>query len=287
MRALNNSEIGLMFWSSGDAEHDLTFVREFELRAGQLGFGAELSLNGLAADWRSALEKNPDFTIATAVCSYSGEDYMDIASVRKTVGLVPEATRAERIARTKDVAGIAAELGIRSVACHIGFVPEDRASSNYRDVCDLTGHICDHLAKQQQDFTLETGQEPANALLAFIEDVGRPNLKINFDPANMILYGTGDPIDAVQALGRHIISVHCKDGVGPASDKPGSLGVERRLGSGQVDFPAFLKALRDIGYRGILSIEREEQDVERRNADVRHGVEFLLLNLDRSTKRRN
>jgi sugar phosphate isomerase/epimerase len=275
MRTLNNSEIGLMFWASGDAERDMASIRGFGLRAGQLGFGGELSLNGLAAAWRSALAKNPDFTIATAVCSYAGEDYTDIASVRETVGLVPERTRAERIERTKDVAGIAAQLGIRSVACHIGFVPEDRAASKYREVCDLVRNICDHLAKQEQDFALETGQEPANALLAFIEDVGRPNLKINFDPANMILYGTGDPIDAVQVLGRHIISVHCKDGVGPALDKPGSLGFERRLGSGQVDFPAFLKALGDVGYCGIWSIEREEQDVKQRNADIRHAVEFL------------
>jgi sugar phosphate isomerase/epimerase len=275
MRTLNNSEIGLMFWATGDAEQDIGSVRGFGLRAGQLGLGGELSFNGVAAAWRLALENNPDFNIKTAVCSYAGEDYTDIASVQETVGLVPERTRAERIARTKHVAGIAAELGIHSVACHIGFVPEDRAAAKYRELCDMTGDICDHLAKQEQDFTLETGQEPANALLAFIGDVGRPNLKINFDPANMILYGTGDPIDAVHVLGRHITSVHCKDGVGPAPDKPGSLGMERRLGSGQVDFPAFVKALRGVGYSGILSIEREEPDVELRSADIRHAVEFL------------
>lgn len=275
MRALSSFEIGLMFWSSGNAERDIEFVHRFGLEAGQLGFGGELSLNGAAADWRSALEKNPDFSIPTAVCSYAGEDYADIESVQKTVGLVPETTRAERVARTKDVAGIAAELGIQSVACHVGFVPEDRAGSEYTDVRDMVRDICDDLGERQQDFTLETGQEPANALLAFLEDVGRPNLKINFDPANMILYGTGDPIEAVHLLGKHVISVHCKDGVNPSRDKPGSLGVERPLGSGQVDFPAFLKALRDVQYKGILSIEREEPDVERRNADIRHAVLFL------------
>lgn len=275
MRSLNSFEIGLMFWATGDAERDIAAVRGFGLRAGQLGLGGELRLTGLATAWRSALEKNPDFSISTAFCSYIGEDYTDIARVQHSVGLVPEGTRAERVARTKEVAGIAAELGIRSVACHIGFVPEERSASNYQELCDLVQGICDHLDKQQLDFTLETGQEPAEALLAFIEDVGRPNLKINFDPANMILYGTGDPVSALQVLGRHVISVHCKDGVSPASDKPGSLGVELPLGSGEVDFPAFLKALRGIGYSGMLSIEREEQDVERRNADIHHAVNFL------------
>jgi sugar phosphate isomerase/epimerase len=275
MRALKSCEIGLMFWTRGDAEQEIAAVRGFGLRAGQLGFGGDLNLNGVAGAWRAALERNPDFSIATAVCSYVGEDYTDIGSVQETVGLVPERNRAERVARTKEIAGIAAELGIHSVACHIGFVPESRAASKYQELCGVVQDICDRLGEQQQDFTLETGQEPADALLAFMEDVGRTNLKINFDPANMILYGTGDPIEAVQVLGRHLISVHCKDGASPAPDKPGSLGVERRLGSGQVDFPAFLKALQNAGYSGILSIEREERDMERRNADIRHAVEFL------------
>jgi sugar phosphate isomerase/epimerase len=274
MRALSSFEIGLMFWSSGDADQDIAFVRGFGLQAGQLGFGGELILNSMAEGWRTALAKNPDFTIQTAVCSYIGEDYTDIESVQETVGLVPQTTRAERIARTKAVARIAAELDITSVACHVGFIPH-RADSTYLDMCDLVRDICDDLSKRQQNFTLETGQEPANALLAFMDDVGRPNLKINFDPANMILYGTGEPIDAVKVLGRHVISVHCKDGVSPAPDKPGSLGIERPLGSGQVDFPAFLKALRDAQYEGMLSIEREEPDAERRNTDIRHGVSFL------------
>lgn len=275
MRPLKEFEIGLMFWATGNAEQDIAFVRGFGLRAGQLGFPGELSLEGAVSDWSPALGKNPDFSIATAVCSYAGEDYADIARVQQTVGLVPNGTRAERVARTKEVAGVAAALGIHSVACHIGFVPEDRDSAEYRDLCDVVRDICDHFDRQAQSFTLETGQEPAAALLEFLHDVGRPNLKINFDPANMILYGTGDPIQAVQVLGEHVVSVHCKDGVSPATDKPGSLGEERRLGTGQVDFPAFLKTLRAVGYRGILSIEREELDAKRRSEDIQHAVELL------------
>jgi sugar phosphate isomerase/epimerase len=85
----------------------------------------------------------------------------------------------------------------------------------------------------------------------------------------------GDPVAALRVLGKHVISVHCKDGVSPAKDKPGSLGLEQPLGSGEVDFKAFLTVLRQVGYKGILSIEREEQDVQRKNADIRHAVNFL------------
>ena len=273
MRAVREQEIGLMFWSTGDPEQDLARLSGFGLSAGQLGFPGELPLAGTAERWRSALANNPDFTMTTAVCSYVGESYSDVETVRQTVGIVPLSTRAERVARTKEVADIAASLGIGSVACHIGFVPEDRQSPEYEQLCSTVREICDHLDTHRQDFTLETGQEPAEALLAFMDDVARGNLKINFDPANLILYGMGDPVAALHALGAHVVSVHCKDGVAPK--QPGSLGVERRLGSGEVDYPAFLQALKQIGYKGILSIEREEPDARRRDDDISHAVKFL------------
>jgi L-ribulose-5-phosphate 3-epimerase len=189
------------------------------------------------------------------------------------VGLSPTSLRVERIARTKEVAAIAAELGIGRVACHIGFLPEDWA-----EMRDVVREICDFLSQHNQTFALETGQEDADALLAFIADADRRNLKINFDPANMVLYGTGNPLEALRALSEHVISVHCKDGVGP--DGIGKLGTERPLGLGQVDFPAFLNVVRDVGYKGILSIEREEPDAERRNADIRHAIDFIRARIN-------
>ncbi len=273
MRRLREREIGLMFWSTGNPEADLSRVMDFGLSAGQLGFPGELSLRGATDGWQHALANNSDFAITTAVCSYVGEDYSDVETVRQSVGIMPQSTRIERIARTKEVAGIAASLGIGSVGCHIGFVPEDRGSSDYEQLCSIVRDICDHLRMHQQDFTLETGQETAEALLEFINDVGRDNLKINFDPANLILYGMGDPVPALQALASRVVSVHCKDGVAPA--EPGSLGTERRLGSGEVDYPAFWETLKQIQYKGILSIEREEPDERRRDEDIRHAVKFL------------
>ncbi len=138
----------------------------------------------------------------------------------RTVGLVPPTTREERVARTKAVSDVAAKLGIDSIACHIGFVPEDAGEQLYMDIRDVAREICDYCENNGQSFTLETGQEPAQVLLRFIEDVERPNLKINFDPANMILYGTGDPIEALDVLGKHVVSVHCKDGDWPPVDQP-------------------------------------------------------------------
>jgi L-ribulose-5-phosphate 3-epimerase len=274
MHALEDLEIGVMFWAGTDARETLKNVKKFGVRSGQLGFPGELPLEGAAETWRDALAAE-DFLAVTAVCSYVGEDYADVPTVQRTVGLVPESTREERIARTKAVSDVTAKLGIESVACHIGFVPHNRDESLYAAIRGVTREICDHCGNNGQAFTLETGQEPAKVLLKFIEDVGRPNLKINFDPANMILYGTGDPIEALGVLGKLVVSVHCKDADWPPLDRPAALGKERPLGEGSVDIPAFISKLKEIGYTGILSIEREEPDAKKRHADIRKAVSLL------------
>jgi L-ribulose-5-phosphate 3-epimerase len=263
-----------MFWAKEDARETLREVNSFGVSAGQLGFPGEMNLAGRADEWKAAVA-GEDFVVVTAVLSYTGEDYADIPTVQRTVGLVPEATRAERVARTKQVAQVANELGINSVACHIGFVPHDRSQPLYAAIRDVARELCDHCAAYGQSFTLETGQEPADILLRFLADVDRPNLKINFDPANMILYGSGDPIEALRKLGRHVISVHCKDGDWPPKNDANALGKERALGTGSVDFPRFIAVLNEIGYTGILSIEREEVDQAQRAADIRTGLRLL------------
>jgi sugar phosphate isomerase/epimerase len=274
MRALKPLELGLMFWAKEDARQTLQEVKAFGVNGGQLGIPGELKLTGQASRWKAALA-DEKFLALTAVCSYVGEDYTDIPAVQRTVGLVPNTTRAERVDRTKQVATLAAELGIPSVACHIGFEPHDTADPLYSEMLATAREVCDYCRPLGQSFALETGQEPAPVLLRFIADVNRPNLKINFDPANMILYGTGDPIEAVNLLRSYIVSVHCKDGDWPPPDVPDALGIERPLGKGSVNMARFLSALNEIGYRGMLTLEREEQNPQQRVADIRSGLALL------------
>ncbi|MBV8069603.1 MAG: sugar phosphate isomerase/epimerase [Acidobacteriaceae bacterium] len=274
MLGLNELEIGLMFWAANTPRETLRYVKQFGLRTGQLGFPGEMPLEGAAEEWDEALTAE-QFVPVTAVCSYAGEDYTDVPTVQRTVGLVPPQTRAERVARTKAVSDVARKLAVDSVACHIGFVSHDFGSAAYREIRDIAREICDHCGANGQSFTLETGQEPARVLLQFIADVKRPNLKINFDPANMILYGTGDPIEALEVLAPHVISVHCKDGDWPPIDKPAALGKERALGEGSVDISKFIHKLKEVGYRGVLNIEREASDPSQRDADIRKAVNLL------------
>jgi L-ribulose-5-phosphate 3-epimerase len=274
MLGLEDLEIGLVFGAGQDARATLEHVKSFGLRAGQLVFPGSYALRRAGEVWDEALRAE-QFTPVTIVCSYVGEDYADIPTVRSTVGLVPELTRSERVARTKAVADVGKEIGVDSIACHIGFVPEDAEEPLYGKIRDVARDICDHCAKNGQNFTLETGQEPAHVLRQFIADVARPNLKINFDPANMILYGTGDPIEALGVLGEHVVSVHCKDGDWPVRDEPEALGTECALGEGSVGMEAFVHKLKEVGYRGVLAIEREEANQQRRDADIRKAVTLL------------
>jgi len=274
MLGLEDLEIGLVFWAGADARKTLGEVKRFGLRTGQLGFPGSLSLDGAAERWDEALTAER-FIATAAVCSYVGEEYSNIPAVQRTVGLVPTATRAERVLRTKAVSDIAAKLAIDSVACHVGFIPEARDQRAYLEIRDTARDISEYCGKNGQSFTLETGQESAKALLTFVGDVARPNLKINFDPANMILYGTGDPIEALDVLAKYVVSVHCKDGDWPPRDQPTALGMECPLGEGSVDFPGFLSKLKEIGYRGALCIEREGAKPEKYAREIRQAIAFL------------
>jgi sugar phosphate isomerase/epimerase len=265
-------EIGVMFWAGRD---NLAELRALGVGSGQLGVGGETPLTSAAAvEWREKIGE-AKFSIATVVCAYTGEDYADIPTVQRTVGFIPRATREEREMRTLEASDFAAALGVKSIACHIGFVPEDHSDPDYIAVRNMVRRICDRAEEHGQTFALETGQEPADTLLHFIDDAGCPNLKINFDPANMVLYGSGDPIEALEKLAPHVVSVHAKDGDWPAAGKPGALGIERPLGKGAVGIPRFVEALKRAGYQGSVNVEREIQDQTQRLADLGMGVQLL------------
>lgn len=271
--AVEAMELGLIFWAEGNATTLLEQMKGFGLRAGQIGVPPGMACTpAVAEEWLQALGEE-GVSLAGAVCSYAGEDYATLERVHQTVGFTAPGYCAERIARTKEVAGFAAKLGLKAVSCHIGFIPEETGSQMYTELSHVARELCDACAGNEQAFVLETGQESARTLLGFLRDVGRDNLKVNFDPANMILYGSGDPIEALELLGQHVLSVHCKDGRSPVA--PGMLGTECALGDGEVNFPAFLTLLKKVDYRGSLTIEREEPDAVKRAEDIRLGVARL------------
>jgi len=175
----------------------------------------------------------------------------------------------------KEISDFARVLGCDVAALHLGFIPHDSSDSLYSEVIAVTRNICDHCKNNGQNLHHETGQESAEGLLKFIGDVERDNLFINFDPANMILYGTGEPIESLRKVGKYVRSIHCKDATW--SDKPGETwGAEVPLGQGEVGMENYLRTLDELGYTGPLTIEREiPQEPERQKAEIGLAVSLL------------
>jgi sugar phosphate isomerase/epimerase len=155
---------------------------------------------------------------------------------------------------------------------HAGFLPEP-GSPDRRAFLDTLAKAGRMAADQGVTLAFETGQESADLLRLTLDDLSAPNLKVNFDPANMLLYDMGDPIRAVEILGPDIRSVHVKDAKRPLV--PGSWGEEVPLGRGEVDIPAFVKALKRVGYSGPLVVEREVGDQPTRIRDIAAGLDLL------------
>lgn len=221
--------------------------------------------------------KAAGITLTCVFCGFDGESYADIATTARTVGLVPQATRAARLAELTEISDFAQVLGCGAVGLHIGFVPSDRSSTDYKDLVSATRDLLDHVNGNSQNVHLETGQESADHLLDFIHDVARDNLFINFDPANMILYGSGEPIEALRKVGHLVRSVHCKDAKwAPEAVRGTGWGQEVALGEGDVGMETYLRTLLELGYTGPLTIEREiPQDPVRQKADIGKAVSLL------------
>jgi len=219
--------------------------------------------------------KEMGVTITAVFGGFEGESYADIPTVARTIGLVPPDTRAARTQEMKEIADFSRLLGVDVVALHVGAVPEDTADPLYAGAVEVTQEICDHCLSNGQRLHWETGQEPVEGLLRFMGDVQRDNLFINFDPANVILYGLGEPIEALRKVGKYVRSVHCKDAKWTA--RPGEeWGAEVPLGEGDVGIENFLRTLKDIGYEGPLTIEREiPEEPDRQKEEIGHGVRLL------------
>jgi L-ribulose-5-phosphate 3-epimerase len=189
-----------------------------------------------------------------------------------TIGLVPPKTRAARIDALRQVSDFAKLLGITQVQTHCGFIPEDPADPLYPGAVQAIRAVAQHCQDNDQDFLMETGQETPTTMSRMLRDVAMPNLGVGLDTANLILYGKANPVDAVDILGPHILSIHAKDGRWPTD--PSLLGQEVLIGQGLVDFRKVFTKLHRLGYAGAVTIERETsgpQQIE----DVRQEKTYL------------
>lgn len=219
---------------------------------------------------RAALDAG--FVMTCSMLGFPGEDYSTPQTIQKTGGFGDPSTRPERLERFSWALQRTKQLGLSDMMFHSGFVPA-KTNADYKAFLATLGQAADRAADLGITCALETGQETADHLLEFIHDLARPNVKVNFDPANMLLYDMGEPLVALRKLGKHVKSVHVKDAKRPA--EKGTWGTELPLGQGDVGMKEFVQTLKDLGYTNALIIERSVADAETALKDVQHGKRLL------------
>jgi sugar phosphate isomerase/epimerase len=210
-------------------------------------------------------------SIVSGMFGTIGEDYSTLDSIRETGGIVPDQHWDQNWKNIQQNAALIKTMGLRFVAFHAGFLPHDEHDPTLPKLRDRLERIADLFGSHGIDVGFETGQEDARTLRAFLEKLARPNVGVNFDPANMILYDKGDPIAALQTLGPWLKQCHIKDAI--RTTAPGSWGQEVVVGTGEVDWRAFFRTLDELQFHGDLCIEREAGD--QRVADIRAGRVYL------------
>jgi L-ribulose-5-phosphate 3-epimerase len=190
----------------------------------------------------------------------------------KTIGIIPRETRAPRVAALKRASDLAKACGVTAVHTHCGFIPENPNDPLYAEAVTVIRDVVQYCRNNGQTFLCETGQETPITLLRAIQDVGLDNIAVNLDVANLILYGNGEPVGALDVLGKYVKGLHAKDGLYPTD--PYGLGQEVPIGKGKVRFPEVIAKLRDLNYAGPITIEREISG-PRQETDIRASQTYL------------
>lgn len=247
-------ELGLIVGLHDDPSAEFARVAELGLPTCQVS----TTLDGLVrAGGAEAVEKaavRAGVRISAFFQVYPGQTY-NLAEGPSTDGLVPEAYRDMRLRESLEFVELVSRSGVRDYAAHMGFIPDDPESPLYRRLLTALGKLLDRLEAARMRLLFETGQETASTLARTIRDLDAPHAGVNLDPANLILYGMSHPLDAVELLGERVWGMHAKDGLPP--NRGESLGVETPLGEGKVPFPLVLARLREKGFAGPVTIERE------------------------------
>lgn len=265
-------KLGVMVELDENLDLKIAQMKELGFSTCQLcSWNIELFTDRYAQIVNEAVKKH-EVEITAFWCGYPGPAVWNFYDGPQTLGLVPPAYRFERIEALKTGADFALKIGVKDVVTHVGFIPENPVDPEYLGVVNAVRYVAEHCKRNGQYFLFETGQETPVTLKRIIQDVGLDNLGINLDPANLLLYGRANPVDALDVFGEYVRGVHAKDGQYPTDGR--NLGEEKPLGQGRVNFPLLIERLKQLSYKGTITIEREisgEQQIK----DIQDAKEML------------
>lgn len=265
--------IGVLVRLSESVKEELARVKSFGLTSCQLNSWdmEKMQDEKFVKLSREAIAQS-GVKVSTVWAGWSGPAKWNFTEGPSTLGLVPVQYREQR---TKDLligSDFAKKIGVDQIATHMGFIPETPNDPLYEPTISAIRTVAQRCKDNGQSLLFETGQETPVTLLRAITDIGTGNLGINLDPANLLMYGKANPVDALDVFGKYVMDTHCKDGEYPTD--PYNLGKEVRLGDGRVNFPALINKLLDIGYTGAFTIEREISG-DQQNEDIIHARDMI------------
>lgn len=270
--------IGVLIEIFRDTDIDAKFaeLRSMGMESCQLVCWDKEIMNQETADKINAAVGRRKVDITAFWCGWDGPKVWDFYDGQLTLGLVPEAFRYERVKMLQKGIAFADMIHVKDVATHVGYMPENPYDPNYAGVLACLKELVKLCKENGQNFLFETGQETPVTLKRAIQDIekdlGRGNVGINLDPANLIMYGKANPVDALEVFGEYVMGIHGKDGKYPTDGH--MLGDEVPLGKGKVNYPAFVAKLKEIGYTGDITIEREISGEEQKK-DIIMAKEVL------------
>lgn len=265
-------KLGVFVTLNDNIEEEFSKLRKNGFSTCQLGCWKPEIMNDEYAEKISRTAEKYKIEITAFWCGWSGPAVWNFYEGPNTLGIVPQAYRFQRVRELIKGGDFAKSFGVKDVITHMGFLPEIPTSDLYNEVVSAIKYIANHFKENGQNLLFETGQETPVTLRRTIEDVGLDNLFINLDPANLILYGKANPIDALDVFGKYVRNIHGKDGCYPTDGK--HLGKETPIGKGSVNYPLFIKKLKEIGYDGPITIEREISG-EEQTRDILMAKEYL------------
>lgn len=256
-----------------DILHEMQKIKSMQLDTCQLSVWDTAVYTKENAEKVLAASKETGILVSTLWAGWSKPAVWDLINGPLTLGLVPATYRYSRSREVLAAIPFAQQIGVKQIATHVGFMPENPHDPDYMGTICILRHICACMKEKGITFLFETGQETPVTLLRAIEDIGADNVGINFDTANLVLYGKANPVDALRVFGKYVRDLHIKDGLYPTDGR--HLGQEVAAGEGIANFPMIVKMLKDLGYNGSFTIEREI-DGDQQTQDIIRARDMLL-----------
>lgn len=268
---MSTMELGVIVGIAERVEESFEKVASFGIPTCQVTCTAEFMVDTLKPEAVRRAAENSGVEISSFFLLFQGQKF-NLTEGPSTMGFVAEQYREKRLELAKTFSDMVADMGVNSITSHVGFIPDGPHDPVYTGFLPLMREYAAYCRSNGQVFCFETGQELPSTLKRTILDIGLDNVGVNLDPANLILYGMAHPLDAVEIFGEYVKGLHAKDGLWPNRDE--SLGVEVALGEGRVNFPLLLPRLKEKGFTGPVTIEREIRG-EQQEKDIRTAMELL------------